>query len=184
MALGLPVATVVFLAVMIGPMHVAGRIGERLYAGRTFSRGVGGSDVFLVPMAIFALTGFSTNESAVAAFALFAGIATGLSRLFATPFRRYCLDSKRTNCKDPTRHPFWLLRERLEMAVSLFIVSFTISPNLTGPASLVTALWVAAPTLSRPRLLMIRKGQMGMPGAGTMSVADQFYALTGVVRTA
>jgi putative transposase len=31
---------------------------------------------------------------------------------------------------------------------------------------------------------MIRKGQMGMPGAGMMSFADQFYALAGVVRQA
>jgi putative transposase len=31
---------------------------------------------------------------------------------------------------------------------------------------------------------MIRKAKMDMLGAGTMSLADRFYALAGVVRTA
>lgn len=75
---GHPIRTVVFMAALIGPMQVAGRIGEMAFAGRTSPQTVGKVTFGLLPPALLALMFFGTHQSAMALFCILYGLSNGI----------------------------------------------------------------------------------------------------------
>jgi len=70
--------TVVFLATLIGPMQVAGRIGEMVFAGRTQPQSVGKVTFALLPAALGALILLGQQEWVVAVFCMLYGLSNGI----------------------------------------------------------------------------------------------------------
>jgi MFS family permease len=75
---GHPIVTVVFLATLIGPMQVAGRIGEMTFARHALPQTVGRATFSLLPAALLALLLFGTRLWAVAAFCMLYGLSNGI----------------------------------------------------------------------------------------------------------
>jgi hypothetical protein len=76
--LGHALAPMVFLAAFIGPMQVAGRIGEMLFAANTPPQRVGRFCFALLPLALLLLLLLGARQWAVAAFCLFYGLSNGI----------------------------------------------------------------------------------------------------------
>jgi MFS family permease len=75
---GHAVSTVVVMAALIGPMQVAGRIGEMALAGRTRPQMVGVVTFAALPVALLALLWFGGWLWAVAAFCVLYGLSNGI----------------------------------------------------------------------------------------------------------
>jgi predicted MFS family arabinose efflux permease len=75
---GHPVATVVFLAALIGPLQVAGRIGEMAFARHVLPQRVGNVTFSLLPAALLALLLLGRQQSAVAVFCILYGLSNGI----------------------------------------------------------------------------------------------------------
>jgi MFS family permease len=75
---GHPLATVVFLAALIGPLQVAGRIGEMAFAGHTLPQTAGKLTFSLLPAALLALLLLGARQWAVAAFCMLYGLSNGI----------------------------------------------------------------------------------------------------------
>jgi MFS family permease len=71
-------ATVVFMAALIGPMQVAGRIGEMAFAGRARPQTVGKLTFAALPAALLALLFLGRQQWAVAAFCMLYGLSNGI----------------------------------------------------------------------------------------------------------
>src|SRR5690606_4914886 len=76
--LGHPVATVVLFAAIIGPMQVAGRIGEMVFAGRTRPQTVGKVTFATLPAALLALVFFGVHQWAIGLFCVLYGLSNGI----------------------------------------------------------------------------------------------------------
>jgi MFS family permease len=76
--LGHPMETVVIFAALIGPMQVAGRIGERLYAQRSRPQSVGLISFATLPFALAGLFFLGERQWAAAAFCLVYGLGNGI----------------------------------------------------------------------------------------------------------
>ncbi|MDB5763224.1 MAG: transporter [Herminiimonas sp.] len=76
--LGHPVATVVLFAAFIGPMQVAGRIGEMVFARNTLPQTVGRITFAALPTALVALLLLGIHQWAIAAFCLLYGLSNGI----------------------------------------------------------------------------------------------------------
>lgn len=76
--LGHPITTVVLFASLIGPMQVAGRIGERLYAHRSRPRTVGLITFATLPIALAGLYLLGQRAWVAAGFCLLYGLSNGL----------------------------------------------------------------------------------------------------------
>ncbi|MGN6388770.1 MAG: MFS transporter, partial [Burkholderiaceae bacterium] len=76
--LGHPVETVVWFAALIGPMQVAGRIGEMVFAGRAPPQAMGKIVFATLPAALLALIAFGRHELAVAVFCMLYGLSNGI----------------------------------------------------------------------------------------------------------
>lgn len=75
---GHPIGTVVFMAALIGPMQVAGRIGEMAFAGRSRPQNVGKIAFGALPAALLALLFFGAHQSAMALFCVLYGLSNGI----------------------------------------------------------------------------------------------------------
>ena len=75
---GHPIGTVVWMAALIGPMQVAGRIGEMAFAGRSRPQTVGKVSFALLPPALLALMFFGAHQSAMALFCVLYGLSNGI----------------------------------------------------------------------------------------------------------
>ncbi|RJG07666.1 MFS transporter [Noviherbaspirillum cavernae] len=75
---GHPVATVVLLAALIGPMQVLGRIGEMRFARHTPPQTVGKLTFAALPAALLALLFLGAHQWAVAAFCVLYGLSNGI----------------------------------------------------------------------------------------------------------
>jgi predicted MFS family arabinose efflux permease len=75
---GHPIATVVIFASLIGPIQVAGRIGEMLYAHRSRPRTVGLLTFATLPIALGGLFLLGQREWVAAGFCLLYGLSNGL----------------------------------------------------------------------------------------------------------
>jgi predicted MFS family arabinose efflux permease len=75
---GHPAATAVFLAALIGPMQVAGRIGEMMFAGHTLPQAAGKVTFSLLPAALLALLLLGEQRWAVAGFCVLYGLSNGI----------------------------------------------------------------------------------------------------------
>lgn len=75
---GHPKETVVFMAALIGPMQVAGRLGEMAFAHRTRPQTVGKLSFALLPGALLALMFFSSRQWAMAVFCALYGLSNGI----------------------------------------------------------------------------------------------------------
>lgn len=75
---GHPVATVVFMAAMIGPMQVLGRLAEMAFASRSRPQTVGKICFAMLPGALLALLFFGRHQPAVALFCILYGLSNGI----------------------------------------------------------------------------------------------------------
>ncbi|MGZ8314664.1 MAG: MFS transporter [Telluria sp.] len=75
---GHPLETVVFMAALIGPMQVAGRIAEMAFAHRIRPQTVGKISFALLPGALLALMFFGTRQWAMALFCALYGLSNGI----------------------------------------------------------------------------------------------------------
>jgi MFS family permease len=75
---GHPIASVVLLATLIGPMQVAGRIGEMSVARRVSPQTVGKVTFAALPAALLALLLFGQWQWAAAVFCLLYGLSNGI----------------------------------------------------------------------------------------------------------
>ncbi len=75
---GHPATSVVFLAALIGPMQVAGRIGEMAFAGRSRPVNVGKICFAILPVALLALLLCGRQLGAVALFCVLYGLSNGI----------------------------------------------------------------------------------------------------------
>jgi hypothetical protein len=75
---GHPLATVVFVAALIGPMQVVGRIGEMRFARHAAPQCVGKITFATLPAALLALLFLGTQQWAVAAFCVLYGLSNGI----------------------------------------------------------------------------------------------------------
>jgi MFS family permease len=71
-------ATAVFVSTLIGPMQVAGRLGEMAFARRILPQTVGKLTFALLPAALLALLLFGAHASAAAAFCILYGVSNGI----------------------------------------------------------------------------------------------------------
>jgi MFS family permease len=76
--LGHSLATVVFMAALIGPMQVAGRIGEMAFANRISAQTVGKLTFALLPAALLALLFFGSHQWAMGLFCALYGLSNGI----------------------------------------------------------------------------------------------------------
>lgn len=76
--LGHPANLAVFMAMLIGPMQVAGRLGERTIARNLAPRTVGVYCFAALPAALFALASFGAHAWAVALFCVLYGLSNGI----------------------------------------------------------------------------------------------------------
>jgi MFS family permease len=75
---GHPIATVVFMAALIGPMQVAGRICERTVGRNLMPQTIGKISFSLLPAALLALLFFGARQWAMALFCTFYGLSNGI----------------------------------------------------------------------------------------------------------
>ena len=75
---GHPLATVVFMAAMIGPMQVLGRMGDMVFASRSHPQTVGKICFAMLPGALLALMFFGRQQGAVALFCILYGLSNGI----------------------------------------------------------------------------------------------------------
>ncbi|MGE5649789.1 MAG: MFS transporter [Bacillota bacterium] len=75
---GHPAATAVLVAALIGPMQVAGRLGEMALAHRVLPQTVGRLTFSCLPAALLALLAFGENRFAVAGFCMLYGLGNGI----------------------------------------------------------------------------------------------------------
>jgi predicted MFS family arabinose efflux permease len=75
---GHPIVTVVLLATLIGPMQVAGRIGEMTFARHALPQNVGKVTFSLLPAALLALLFLGERLWAVALFCILYGLSNGI----------------------------------------------------------------------------------------------------------
>lgn len=75
---GHSVATAVFMATLIGPMQVAGRIGEMAFAHRVLPQTVGKLTFAVLPAALLAFIFMGKHQMAVAAFCMLYGMSNGV----------------------------------------------------------------------------------------------------------
>lgn len=75
---GHPIVSVVFLATLIGPMQVAGRVGEMTFARHALPQTVGRVTFSLLPVALLALLFFGRHLWAVAVFCILYGLSNGI----------------------------------------------------------------------------------------------------------
>lgn len=75
---GHPIETVVFMAALIGPMQVAGRIGEMTVGRKLMPQTVGKITFALLPAALLALLFFGTRQWAMALFCTLYGLSNGI----------------------------------------------------------------------------------------------------------
>lgn len=75
---GHPIVTVVLLATLIGPMQVAGRIGEMTFARHALPQNVGKVTFSLLPAALLALLFLGERQWAVAMFCILYGLSNGI----------------------------------------------------------------------------------------------------------
>ncbi|MEN3364210.1 MAG: hypothetical protein V7606_1484 [Burkholderiales bacterium] len=75
---GHPIVAAVFLATLIGPMQVAGRIGEMTFARHALPQNVGKVTFSLLPAALLALMFLGVRQWAVAMFCILYGISLGI----------------------------------------------------------------------------------------------------------
>lgn len=75
---GHPIASVVVMAALIGPMQVAGRIGEMAFAGRSRPQNVGKIAFGALPAALLALLFFGAHQGAMALFCILYGLSNGI----------------------------------------------------------------------------------------------------------
>lgn len=71
-------ATAVLVSTLIGPMQVAGRIGEMMFAHRILPHNVGKLTFAILPAALLALLFLGTHEIAIAVFCMLYGISNGV----------------------------------------------------------------------------------------------------------
>lgn len=76
--MGHAAGTAVLLATLIGPMQVAGRIGEMVFAGKTQPQSVGKITFALLPAALATLVLLGQNEWVVALFCVLYGLSNGI----------------------------------------------------------------------------------------------------------
>lgn len=76
--LGLPLSTAVLLASLIGPMQVAGRIGEMTLGRNTSPQIVGILTFAMLPAALLVLVLFGANAWIVALFCMLYGVSNGI----------------------------------------------------------------------------------------------------------
>ncbi len=76
--LGHSMSNVVWMAMLIGPMQVAGRVSEMLFARYTRPQAVGKLCFSILPAALFALLFFGQNQVAVALFCILYGLSNGI----------------------------------------------------------------------------------------------------------
>ncbi|MFZ6759053.1 MFS transporter [Undibacterium sp. Ji50W] len=76
--LGHPVTLAVFMAALIGPMQVAGRIGEMTLARNAMPQTVGKFTFTALPAALVALILFGSHAWALALFCIFYGLSNGI----------------------------------------------------------------------------------------------------------
>jgi predicted MFS family arabinose efflux permease len=75
---GHPVATVVLMAALIGPMQVAGRLAEMTVARRAHPAAIGKACFAILPAALLALLFFGHQQWAMALFCVLYGLANGI----------------------------------------------------------------------------------------------------------
>ncbi|KIF83972.1 MFS transporter [Noviherbaspirillum autotrophicum] len=75
---GHPAATAVLVASLIGPMQVAGRLGEMALAHRVLPQTVGRLTFACLPAALLALLFFGESQFAVAGFCMLYGLGNGI----------------------------------------------------------------------------------------------------------
>ena len=75
---GHPVATVVLMAALIGPMQVAGRLAEMTIARRAHPATIGKTCFAILPAALLALLFFGQHQWAMALFCVLYGLANGI----------------------------------------------------------------------------------------------------------
>ncbi|MFZ6722418.1 MFS transporter [Undibacterium sp. Ji49W] len=75
---GHPVTLAVFMAALIGPMQVAGRIGEMTLARNVLPQTVGKFTFAALPAALLTLILFGTHAWAIALFCVFYGLSNGI----------------------------------------------------------------------------------------------------------
>lgn len=75
---GHPVTLAVFMAALIGPMQVAGRIGEMTLARNVLPQTVGKFTFAALPVALLTLILFGTHAWAIALFCIFYGLSNGI----------------------------------------------------------------------------------------------------------
>ncbi len=75
---GHPAVTAVFLAALIGPMQVIGRIGEMVFAQRTLPQTIGKFTFAALPAALLALLLLGRHAWAVALFCMLYGASNGI----------------------------------------------------------------------------------------------------------
>jgi hypothetical protein len=71
-------ASAVFVATLIGPLQVVGRIGEMVFAKRVLPQTVGKLTFAIVPPALLALLLFGTHEATAALFCVLYGLSNGI----------------------------------------------------------------------------------------------------------
>jgi MFS family permease len=71
-------ATAVLVSTFIGPMQVAGRIGEMAFAHRVTATAIGRLTFAALPAALLALILFGRHEAATAAFCVLYGLSNGI----------------------------------------------------------------------------------------------------------
>jgi MFS family permease len=76
--LGHPLATVVLMAALIGPMQVAGRVAEMTFARHLRPQTVGKLCFAMLPGALLALLFFGRQQSAMAVFCILYGLSNGI----------------------------------------------------------------------------------------------------------
>jgi predicted MFS family arabinose efflux permease len=76
--MGHAVGTVVFFAALIGPMQVAGRIGEMAFARHASPRSVGMVTFAILPIALFTFVWKGEHEWVALAFCLLYGLSNGI----------------------------------------------------------------------------------------------------------
>lgn len=75
---GHPLQTSVLMATLIGPMQVAGRVGEMAFARHLHPHSVGRLTFAVLPLALLALLAFGQHLFAVAAFCALYGLSNGV----------------------------------------------------------------------------------------------------------